>query len=195
MRNSVRTISKNSVAFSSNAQTAAVRLRHAFKRHARRGVSAGSGALLLLGASGGMVVGQRGADRRRRTWGRCAGARRPGWTSELEALGKVRGNAVAPVWSASCAAWRGERGGRLLGLTFLSCAANNCRPIGLAARRRRRRPRFDHALLHIQASSDARSGCAPPGTRCATIPCLSRSATAARGDVKAPCSQRHWAKA
>ena len=42
VRNSVRDKLKNSVAFSGNAQTAAVRLRHAFKRHARRGVRSAS---------------------------------------------------------------------------------------------------------------------------------------------------------
>ena len=47
VRNSVRDKLKNSVAFSGNAQTAAVRLRHAFKRHARRGVSAGGGAFTV----------------------------------------------------------------------------------------------------------------------------------------------------
>ena len=41
----------------STETTAAVRLQHAFKRHARQGVSAGGGALLLLGARGNVGAG------------------------------------------------------------------------------------------------------------------------------------------
>ena len=86
---------KNSVAFSGNAQTAAVRLRHAFKRHARRGVSAGGGALLLLGARG-MVGSGAGAVAAPTDVGQVL--RELGVEldeSELEALlGEVQGNAV-----------------------------------------------------------------------------------------------------
>ena len=95
VRNSVRDKLKNSVAFSGNAQTAAVRLRHAFKRHARRGVSAGGGALLLLGARG-MVGSGAGAVAAPTDVGQVL--RELGVEldeSELEALlGEVQGNAV-----------------------------------------------------------------------------------------------------
>ena len=94
VRNSVRDKLKNSVAFSGNAQTAAVRLRHAFKRHARRGVSRAA-ARCYFWERGAWSGRARAPSPRRRTWGRCCGSSASNWTSELEALlGEVQGNAV-----------------------------------------------------------------------------------------------------
>ena len=96
MRNSVRDKLKNSVAFSGNAQTAAVRLRHAFKRHARRGVSAGGGARCSCLARAAWSSRARAPSPRRRTWGRCAGSSASNWTRAARRAAR-RGAGNAPV--------------------------------------------------------------------------------------------------
>lgn len=95
VHNAVRDKLRGSVAFAGSSQTAAVRLRHAFKRHAQGGVSAGGGALLLLGARGnvgagaGAVAAPTDVEQVLRELGVELDA------SELEALiGEVSGNAV-----------------------------------------------------------------------------------------------------
>ena len=106
MRNSVRDKLKNSVAFSGNAQTAAVRLRHAFKRHARRGVSAGGGALLLLGARG-MVGSGAGAVAAPTDVGQVRGSSASSWTRASSRRRSARCRGTPCPWRRSCATWRG----------------------------------------------------------------------------------------
>ena len=111
VRNSVRNKLKNSVAFSGNAQTAAVRLRHAFKRHARRGVSAGGGALCRPGIA---RHGRVGRGRRRRADGRGAGAGARRRIGRERARGAARRGAGERRARGGGRARRGAvRGGRL----------------------------------------------------------------------------------